>query len=402
MSLDLLVVGAGPAGLSLAAAAAEAGLRTEVLDPDPAAGWPANYGLWADEADALGLPLARRWARPLVHTDGATLVVGRVYGQLDRFTLRSSLLDRLAAAGGSVRPGRAAGAQHDDDGSTVSLSDGGVVRAALVCDCSGHRPALIARDGPPASAFQTAWGELLEVEEHPWAEGELAWMDFRSAPVGGEGPPTFLYALPLGPRRVFVEETALAARPTVPQALLRERLQRRLAAMGIRPTAQHETEWCVIPMDAPLPAAQRVVALGGAASMVHPATGYSVVASLSAAPAVVAALTGSGAPAERALRAWDAVWPAERRALWSVLAFGRETLLDLDLPLTHQFFSTFLSLPDRHWRPFLAGTTSPRRAGAAMLAMYARAPWALKARLSAAGLSEAGIASVGAMVTHSR
>ena len=47
--LDVLVCGAGPAGLLFADAASEAGLSVGVVDPAPLGAWPNNYGIWVDE-----------------------------------------------------------------------------------------------------------------------------------------------------------------------------------------------------------------------------------------------------------------------------------------------------------------------------------------------------------------
>lgn len=59
---------------------------------------------------------------------------------------------------------------------------------------------------------------------HPNWEGELG--------TTGEAP-SFLYAMPLDDGTVFLEETCLVARPTLPFSALKRRLERRCAAMGI-------------------------------------------------------------------------------------------------------------------------------------------------------------------------
>jgi Lycopene cyclase protein len=46
--------------------------------------------------------------------------------------------------------------------------------------------------------------------------------------------PSFLYAMPLEANRVFLEETCLVAKPALPFATLKRRLERRLMAMGIK------------------------------------------------------------------------------------------------------------------------------------------------------------------------
>ena len=65
--------------------------------------------------------------------------------------------------------------------------------------------------------------------EHP-AAGEGLWGTEREVP-------SFLYAMPVGGRRVFLEETCLVAKPALPFAALKRRLHRRLAAMGLKACA---------------------------------------------------------------------------------------------------------------------------------------------------------------------
>ncbi len=60
---------------------------------------------------------------------------------------------------------------------------------------------------------------------HPNADGEWG--------TAGEVP-SFLYAMHLGGNRVFLEETCLVAKPALPFAVLKRRLERRLQAMGIQ------------------------------------------------------------------------------------------------------------------------------------------------------------------------
>ena len=46
---DLVIAGAGPAGLAVAQRVSAAGYRVCIIDPDPLAAWPNNYGVWVDE-----------------------------------------------------------------------------------------------------------------------------------------------------------------------------------------------------------------------------------------------------------------------------------------------------------------------------------------------------------------
>jgi Lycopene cyclase protein len=73
----------------------------------------------------------------------------------------------------------------------------------------------------PLSAAKTSSGDLTH---HPNWDGELG--------TTGEAP-SFLYAMPLDDGTVFLEETCLVARPTLPFSTLQRRLLRRCEAMGI-------------------------------------------------------------------------------------------------------------------------------------------------------------------------
>ena len=55
-SIDVLVLGAGPGALAIAAALGKENLRIEVLSAsnhkEP---WPYTYGIWGEEVDELGV-----------------------------------------------------------------------------------------------------------------------------------------------------------------------------------------------------------------------------------------------------------------------------------------------------------------------------------------------------------
>ena len=89
--------------------------------------------------------------------------------------------------------------------------------------------------------------------------------------------PSFLYAMPFSANRVFLEETSLVARPAVPYEELKQRLDKRMAHMGIKVQGIEEEEYCLIPMGGALPRLpQRVLGIGGTGGMVHPSTGVAL------------------------------------------------------------------------------------------------------------------------------
>jgi len=54
-TFDLVIAGAGPAGLTVGGRVAKAGFKVCVIDPSPLAVWPNNFGVWVDEFKAMGL-----------------------------------------------------------------------------------------------------------------------------------------------------------------------------------------------------------------------------------------------------------------------------------------------------------------------------------------------------------
>jgi hypothetical protein len=61
--------------------------------------------------------------------------------------------------------------------------------------------------------------------------------------------------------------------------------------------------------------------------------------------------------------------------------FGLEKLMRFSEPQLRGHFATFFSLPEAQWYGFLANTASVPELLAAMLRLFATAPWSVKAGL---------------------
>ncbi|MBV9314638.1 MAG: lycopene cyclase family protein [Pseudonocardia sp.] len=364
---DVLIAGAGPAGRALAAACAERGLRTCVLDPAPHRPWRATYGAWCDELPAE-LPdeviAARARGRAIACT---AHVLNRDYAVLDPLALREHLDHRMTTAGVCLQRGRA--------------RPGYVPPARVVIDAGGAGQPLSQRRTSGAPAEQTAFGLMVpaELAEPVLAEGEALFMDWRPAPGPSEYP-TFLYAVPLGHGQVLLEETSLARRPGLAIDVLVRRLRARLAAHRITPPDGVKHEVVRFRLDVPRHQTPGVLGFGAAAPLTHPATGYQLAATLRLAPMVAEALIDHWADGPNAAlaAATAALWSPGARMTHSLRERGLESLLRLPPTLLPQFFEGFFTLATRRQEAYLSDRDHPLATLAAMTGLFATTPWPVR------------------------
>lgn len=381
MPTDVVVVGGGPAGSAVARAAVRHGLTAVVVDPAPHAPWPATYGAWADElpasfpADVIG---ARLSPAPVVTGSGERLALPREYVMLSTSALRAHLVDpAVPRVAGSVVALNTTGGR-----TAVVTADGQRIRGRVVIDTSGAARTLTGGPAPEPAARQTAYGVVVPASD----ADELAFMDWR-ADHGHRGWPTFLYAVPLAGGQVLLEETALARRPALPIAALRRRLRHRLAARGIELDPAAPTERVTITVDTPVTTGRGpVVPFGAAAPLVHPATGYSLAASLRlAAPmaeALAAHLAGASPdPLDAAAAAREVVWSRGARVVHHLRRRGLEATLALPPEGVAAFFEVFFHLPIEHQRAYLSNRDDPVAVMAAMAAVFRAADRPLRRHL---------------------
>jgi len=388
---EVLVIGSGPAALAIAAALVERGLRVEALAlEDPAAPWPNTYGIWGPEADRAGLChlLEHRWSNTVSWFGPEPTRHGIDYGLFNQRGLQQHWLDQLAAASVVWHRGRAEAIRHTATDSEVCTAGGDRLKARLVVDASGHEPVFVQRPTGEPIAGQAAYGIVGRFSRPPVDPDQFVLMDFRADHLSEverrNESPTFLYAMDLGEGRFFVEETSLALAPPVPYPVLQERLQRRLAHAGITVAAIEHQEFCLFPMNLPLPdLEQRVVGFGGAASMVHPASGYLVGSLLRRAPDLADAIAGALADpaldgAAVARQAWEGLWPLELRRRHALFRFGLEKLMRYPEEQLRTFFITFFALPRQEWSGFLTNTLPLPELVGAMVRLFATAPWSVR------------------------
>ncbi|XP_010262037.1 PREDICTED: lycopene epsilon cyclase, chloroplastic isoform X2 [Nelumbo nucifera] len=396
--LDLVVIGCGPAGLSLAAESAKLGLKVGLVGPDLP--FTNNYGVWEDEFKGLGLEkcIEHVWKDTIVYLDSDDpILIGRAYGRVSRHLLHEELLKRCVESGVSYLNSKVERIIEATDGHSLVICERDIIipcRFATVASGAASGKLLQYEVGGPRVSVQTAYGVEVEVENNPYDPSLMVFMDYRDYTKPAvqcleAEYPTFLYVMPMSPTRVFFEETCLASRDAMPFDLLKKKLMSRLDNMGVRIIKTYEEEWSYIPVGGSLPnTEQKNLAFGAAASMVHPATGYSVVRSLSEAPkyaSVIANILKQGMDSKHvmtpdknigniSMQAWSSLWPQERKRQRSFFLFGLALILQLDIEGIRTFFHTFFRLPNWMWQGFLGSTLSSANLIVFAFYMFVMAP----------------------------
>ena len=402
MAYDVVVVGAGPAGLTIAEALASRGLNVACLDEEHPREWPNNYGVWEDRIAHLELHEAYDcvFETPVVFVGDGARPLDRTYVRLDNEALRQSLYDGCDEHGVTWIQSAADHLEHHNGVTTVTDTREDEHTARLIIDATGHRPVFVERVGEARPAFQAAYGFVAEFAESPIGDHDMVLMDYRADyddDLDDDPRATFLYAMRLDDERIFVEETSLAGRPPMTFDVCEERLASRLRNRGTDVTMVHEVERCLIPMGVSLPdLEQRVVGFGAAASMVHPATGYQMARMLETAPRLADTIarelaSGGGRTDDVARAAWQTIWPADEVRARQFWLFGMEALLDLDAGQTRQFFSKFFDLPHQDWSSYMSGTLSSDEIPRVMWNLFKRGSGGLKWSLARSSFGTSGL-----------
>ncbi len=393
---DVLVLGAGPAALCIVAQLVEHGLEVIALaSHTPDQPWPNTYGIWAEELESIGMAslLGHRWSNTVSYFGDGDGKNGDLsvehnfdYGLFDQSALQKSLLLRCGDLQWHVETAEeiyVLGHQTE-----VLCRTGNTYRARVVVDASGHKSRFIRRPNHGPVAQQAAYGIVGRFSSPPVDLGQFVLMDFRPnhlSEVERQQPPTFLYAMDFGEGVFFVEETSLACFPPLSRELLKDRLRARLASRGVEITEVIHEEHCLFPMNLPLPdRRQPLLAFGGSASMVHPASGYMVGALLRRAPNLAKQLSLAMAieppldSASLAEKGWSVLWSRELVQRHRLYQFGLGRLMSFDEERLRSFFATFFKLPREEWSGFLANTLPLPNLILVMLRLFWISPWKVR------------------------
>lgn len=407
----VLIAGAGPAGLALAVTLARSGLQVRCFDVRADARWTNNYGIWAEDARWFGDAGRQglQWERPaIIGADGRHYVVPSTYHMLPNAMLQEQWQAELQRLGGSLQGRTIMQVASKSNGAVeCALDDGSSETADLFIDATGGTSAWVKRERSPSPGYQTAWGTTIRgsASDLPIQGADMALMDFRPASAETPAsPPTFVYAMPVGPDSIFVEETVLVADPLVQPESLRNRLRERLRTWGLHERDELHHERCVIAMGQSLPTtAQAHLAWGAAAGMVHPASGYSIGHTVrwahQAAPAIAELVHTAMSAQRRQELLWQQVWPRERRRAWRLYRFGRDVLLQMNSAELGEFFLNFFACDAERALRFMRFDLTDRQLAELMLDFYRAVPGSIRWRLTMAGVGPSGWGLAGRWLT---
>ncbi len=393
--LDILILGSGPAALCLASELAKQNLSIMgISTKSPDEKWENTYGIWASELEELGLEsvLSHRWSKTVSYFGNGINKKGNHptkhfydYGLINQEAFQNELLKKCKGIQWLNETAKQITSEHEI--SEVICFSGLKLKARLVIDASGHKSEFVQRPNSKEIAQQSAYGIVGKFSTPPVNKDQFVLMDFRSDHLNNEellSPPSFLYAMDLGSETYFVEETSLASYPPLSQDHLKKRLLSRLNNKGIKIEEIFHEENCLFPMNLPLPYKnQPVLGFGGAASMVHPASGYMIGSLLRRAPLLAEKLATflknpNYSSEELATKGWNILWPYELIQRHKLYQYGLQRLMSFDESRLRSFFSNFFKLSTKEWVGFLTNTLPLPKLIYVMSKMFINSPLKIK------------------------
>ena len=385
---DVVVLGAGPGGASIAHSLIRRGLSVAVVDPRVGEHWNQTLGSWVDDLDPCDDSIV---LKGLVRATWSTVrVIGEREHELRRSYLvfdNAALVNHLLGIGYRPIAERAVSVvdRVDPDGyqREVGLESGTHVAARVVIDAGGTSSGFLQRQRHHATGVQSAYG-VVTTRAGLVPSDSFTLMDW-SRPSVSTSAPTFLYAMDFDDGTTMVEETSLVERSPRSARELREILHARLGSDVSSDALDFEDVHIEMGGAPPVPST-RVVGFGAAGGFIHPVTGYSIAASLRAAPRLAGAILEGMAADESSdvltSRAWASVWSPSLRRTRALHDYGLAALSRLQAREIQVFFDAFFDLPEDRWASYLRIDSKPSSIARTMTALFLSLPRTLQVKVA--------------------
>jgi len=347
---NLLIAGGGLAGglIALALAVKRPELRVTIVEAAPRLGGNHIWSFFDSDVERnhrwLVEPLiCHHWAGHDVRFPGHSLTLSGGYNSIESERLDAVVRDRLPAD--AVVMGRVA--ELGPRG--AMLADGTRIEADAVIDARGIGDLSMLDLG-----WQKFLGQLLRLD----APHGLTRPVIMDAAVDQSEGYRFVYLLPLGPDRIFVEDTYYCTASDLDSDTLRRRVADYAADRGWRIAAIEREEMAALPIamggdfDLLWPEQDEVARVGLAAGLFQPMTGYSLPDAVRTATRIADLPDLSGGTLHRELRAAArAAW--EQRGFYRLLA--RMLFRAADPPERYRLLERFYRLDEGLIGRFYAG-----------------------------------------------
>ena len=385
---DVVVLGAGPGGAAITHSLVRRGLTVALVDPRLGESWAQTLGSWVDDLDPCDDAIV---LKGLVRATWPTV---RLVGEREHELRRSYLIFDNAAlqshlVGIGFRPiaERAVSVvdRVDADGyqREVGLESGSLLAARVVIDAGGSSSGFLLRQRHRSTGVQSAYGVVTRRTGLVPA-GTFTLMDW-SQTRSTKAAPTFLYGMDFGDGTTMVEETSLVERSPRSARELRELLHARLGSDVSSDAIDYEDVHIEMGGAPPSPST-RVVGFGAAGGFIHPVTGYSVAASLRAAPrlaeAIVTGISTDLSSDDLTSRAWSTVWSPALLRTRALHDYGLATLGRLGTKEIQVFFDAFFSLREGDWSSYLRIDTPPMFIARTMTRLFLSLPRSLRLKVA--------------------
>ena len=393
---DILIVGAGPAGLLLALSCLNEGFSVTVVEKNIDHVWYQNFCFWKEELNDAIIPEAfqklfnqsveMEWDRALVRINRQTQVeIESTFVKFNTQKLQHLLTNAVQSLGANIVEDTIQEIEHHPTHSNIIGSR--TYRSKVVVIASGSTSNLLSYTSDPKPAFQVAYGQLLKVTDTKDIDlNAVGFMDF-DAPLKNKRqyqyPPSFLYTLPMSSTELFVEETILATRDTIDWDLLTDRLATRKQSLGLEDAEVLDEERCVIQMGGSLPDFGRTLAFGAAAGFTHPVTGFQMTRSIYTAPRLAKKLRELWDKDVETLceNGWEAIWTDSEQRNRRLYLLGLDMITRFNLRETQSFFDAFFKVSAEDRAEFLSGWGPTKSVESTMWQTFQHANWGTRTRI---------------------